>query len=128
MTGKFGKRIDGPAGRRQNPREELALEALVETVGARHSAAMLDLSQTGARLGGNDLPAAGDEMLLRVAGAALMGEVVWSTGEECGVRFDEPPTAGELQALRREGGADIARRLTPDERRAAEDWRHGLAR
>ena len=127
MANNFGKRIDGPAGRRQTPREELALEALVETVAARHSAAMLDVSQTGARLGGQGLPAAGDETLLRVAGTALFGEVVWSTGEECGVRFDEPQTPGELRALR-EGGTVTGRRLSPDKRRAAEDWQHGLAR
>lgn len=128
MANNFGKRIDGPAGRRQNPREDLALEALVETVGARHCAAMLDLSETGARLSGHDLPAPGNEALLRVAGAALFGEVVWSSGDECGVRFDEPPTARELHTLRREGCAGQARRLNPDERRAAEDWQHGLAR
>jgi len=128
MTSSFGKRIDGPAGRRQTPREDLALEARVETVAGRHTAAMLDLSETGARLGGDDLPAAGDEAMVRVAGTALFGEVMWSSGDECGVRFDESPTPQQLAALRREGGGADGRRSTPDERRAAEDWQHGLAR
>ena len=67
-------------------------------------------------------------MLLRVAGTALFGEAVWSTDAECGIRFDEPPTAAELAVLHREGGGLLSRRLSPEQRRAAEDWQHGLAR
>ena len=121
---KFGKRKGG--GRRRAAREEAPLTAVFTTVTHSHSALLLDVSYTGARLGGDYLPSKGEEVMLTVEKVRAFGTVVWSRRGECGVRFDLPLEPLDIHDLRqkvRERGG-----LPREVRDALEDWTVGLAR
>jgi PilZ domain len=85
---KFGKKEGG--GRRRAAREEAPLTAVITTLTCSHSALVVDVSCTGARLRGDELPSKGQEMILSVEKLRTFGIVVWSRRGECGVRFDPP--------------------------------------
>lgn len=61
---------------------------------------MVDLSQSGARIAGRDLPAAGNDVLLKLGGVELFGSIVRSSGAEAAIKFDRPIGASELVSLR----------------------------
>ena len=128
MVITFGKRIDGPQGRRRAPRERLVLAAAVGTVGSSSPATLRDVSATGARLVGDSLPPEGHQLLIRAAGLTIFGDVAWRTEQGCGVAFDEPLPDWQIALLRREGRTLQFKLMTPDERQAAEDWASGFAR
>ena len=46
----FGKRLDGPGGRRSAPRAPVAMSAAMHTIGASRTVGVLDVSKTGAQL------------------------------------------------------------------------------
>ena len=46
-----------------------------------------DISRVGACLRGQHLPKRGQEVVLRATGLEVVGTVVWSDGETCGVNF-----------------------------------------
>jgi hypothetical protein len=54
--------------------------------------------------------------------------VVWSTGDECGVAFDEPFTTFELAGLRQNAGLASLSKLSVDERLAVDQWILGVSR
>jgi hypothetical protein len=61
-----------------------------------------DVSATGARIGGRDLPAPGNDMLMVVGSQDRMGTVVWRTVENCGVTLDQPFDAADIDRMKRE--------------------------
>ncbi|WP_246167383.1 PilZ domain-containing protein [Sphingomonas piscis] len=81
-----------------------------------------DVSATGARLHGQDLPKVGDELFLRIRKVETFGRVVWREGDCAGVAFDEPLTASELNVVRSEGARTSQMRLTPAEVDALDQW------
>lgn len=96
----FGRKFGG--GRRAAVREKLPLAALVSTIENSVLAEIIDLSSTGARLRGIDLPPVGSALSLRLDCIPAFGNVVWSTEAECGVEFDTKLSNFELARLRRE--------------------------
>jgi hypothetical protein len=82
----FGKRVDGPNGRRWLKRKRVGIAALVVSCG--HSASVLieDLSLTGAKLRGREL-LAGMRVNLKVGDRQLTGAVAWAKGDQAGLRF-----------------------------------------
>ena len=60
----FGKQ--GGGGRRGAPREAAPLLAVYTTVTKSHEVVLVDVSSTGARLRGPNLPEAGDELFVSV--------------------------------------------------------------
>lgn len=123
-------RIDDPElrGRRAERRACIQLPASVEALSGRNSVSLLDVSRTGARLEGADLPAIGKDIILRCGAIDTLGTVVWATCGRCGVHFDEPISRQDLIALRNVEAEAERSGITADELQATEDWANGLAR
>jgi len=121
---KFGKRIGG--GRRADDRITAPLMAVLTTRAKRHVAELVDISATGARLRGNDLPPHGDEVILAVDRVRVFSIVCWHDAGDCGLQFDEPLSQDALADVRREvaeaAGIPVVMRA------ALEDWVSGTAR
>ncbi|MCW3798462.1 PilZ domain-containing protein [Sphingomonas sp. BN140010] len=96
----FGKRVDVPGGRRSSRRDHVVLAAAAMSLDKSRSVVVEDVSSTGARLLGRDLPGAGKDLLLKVAAEAFMAWVVWSTGEECGIEFEDPLDSAAVSRLK----------------------------
>lgn len=123
---EFGRRSGG--GRRIEAREKLPLPAVVSTLRESITAEVIDLSLTGVRFKGSHLPAPGAFVSLRIDKLDAYGTVAWCTDELCGVEFDVPLSTVELNQLRREVNIASVVWRSVDERLAARDWRHGVAR
>lgn len=86
----FGRRIDGPGGRRRINRRQVNMIGSAVTLEGSKSVVVEDLCLRGARLVGRDLPEPGTELLLRTSGGTLLGRVAWASHDCRGVVFDEP--------------------------------------
>jgi hypothetical protein len=120
----FGKQIGG--GRRAERREHAPLLAQLATLTTTYRAVLVDVSATGARLHGADLPKDDEELYFTVADVRTVAIVKWRREMECGVQFCEPLPQAEIIRIRREvvDGAG----LPPEMRAALDDWVVGLAR
>lgn len=124
----FGKRTDGPGGRRSAPRETVLLNAALLTLSASRTVILLDVSRTGARARA-DLPlTVGQEVWLKVNPVDIFGTVTWINGQECGILFDIPLDDGEVGRLQARGKVIFIAGLTPEEQFCADDWQGGLMR
>jgi hypothetical protein len=83
----FGKRIDKPGGVRSAVREELTMRAAMMTTTDTVSVDLLDLSTSGAKLRGRNLPIAGQEVLV------LLGRLE-AFGWLCQTKIRKPVRAG----------------------------------
>ena len=88
--------------RRRFVREPVMLAGSAMSVTRSRSVMIADLSATGARLGGRDLPAPGDDLLMVVGSQDRMGTVMWRNGDKCGVRLDEPLGHDNIALMERE--------------------------
>ena len=124
----FGKRLDGPGGRRTTPRCPVLMSAALHTVGASRSVTVLDVSKTGAQLRSRLPLQLGQEIWLKLVRNDVFGRIAWVDDELCGVEFDTP--LGELEAadLQAMGKVVIMPRLSREEQLAAQDWYSNLAR
>jgi len=95
---KFGTSKAG--GRRAVPRTEAPLLAILSTVAQNHSATLMDISRTGARLTGISLPAEGEELTFRTGKVEVLGGVVSTESDQCAVEFDIPIAGAEVNRLR----------------------------
>ena len=66
------------------------------------SVMVADVSAEGAMLGGRDLPAPGDDLLMVVGSQDRMGQVMWRRDDKCGVRLDEPLEQAHIAQMKRE--------------------------
>lgn len=105
MSG-FGKRIDGPTGRRRTARRAVSLLGSAVTLHGSRSVIVEDLCPKGARLVGRDLPEPGEEMLLRTSELAVLGQVAWARNDERGIIFVEQdaPSAAMCLAMQMRAG------------------------
>ena len=124
----FGKRLDGPGGRRGAARAPLVLRAAMTTQCRSQTVVLLDVSQTGAKLTCPDVPPVGTDVLVRIGPLEAFATVVWAEIGDCGVNFEASIGIDEVELLRREGGPASLCRFDPDRALAAEDWASGLAR
>jgi hypothetical protein len=83
----FGKRADGPAGRRWLQRKRVGIAAFVVSRGRSASVLIEDLCLTGARLKGREL-LPGMKVVLKVGDRRLSGAIAWAAGDQSGLRFD----------------------------------------
>lgn len=120
----FGKRVGG--GRRSSARASAPLMAVLTTLVGSRSAVLADVSSTGARVRGPDLPCMGEELVINIERVQAFGEVVWSDSGECGIVFDPPLEADDEDHLRQLVAA--SRGLPPDIRAAFENWVVGAGR
>ena len=123
---EFGKCAGG--GRRTAPREAVPLAAILTTLSRSRCAALVDLSCTGARLRGDELPPADEDLEIKIETVRAFATVVWTDHHECGVAFDEPLMPFEVERLKREGTAANLAGLTVEQREALEHWLLGMAR
>ena len=105
-----------------------AVPALAEALSGRRNVRLLDLSRSGAKLEGADLPSVGKDIVLRCAGLDTFGTIVWAEAEQCGIAFDEQIRLRDLVRLRDVAFAIDESDFTAEEIEAAADWTNGLAR
>jgi hypothetical protein len=105
----FGKRIDGPAGRRRIPRRQVGVLGSAVTIDGSKSVIVEDICPGGARLVGRNLPDAGDEILLRTSELAVLGRIGWAKDDERGLVFEGAgaPSAGDCLALQMRANGKI---------------------
>ena len=82
----FGKRVDGPSGRRWLKRKRVGISALAVFDDWSTPVLVKDLSMTGAKLLGNDLPSQAN-VTVSVGERSLIGEIRWAVGDHRGVSF-----------------------------------------
>ena len=87
-------------GRRSVPRAAAPLIAVLATGAAHHSAELIDLSRTGARLKGATFPEEGADLIFQAGKVRVTGEIIWVEGDQCGVAFDTPIAAAEVNRIR----------------------------
>lgn len=115
-------------GRRAEPRAYLLLPASTEALSGHRQVTLLDVSRTGARLEGRNLPEVGKEVILKCGGIEAFGRVAWAVTERCGLQFEEQLGGRDLVALRALATQTDEAKMTYAERQAAADWSSGLAR
>jgi hypothetical protein len=93
---------------------------------ASHSAILVDVSATGVRVRGSNLPQKGEDLFVAIEGLVAFGTVVWCDGSLRGIAFDEPLRAGDEQFLNQKVAQ--AQGLPPDVKAAFQDWTLGVAR
>jgi hypothetical protein len=122
----FGKKIGG--GRRAGARTSMPLPAMMVGVGFSCRAELIDVSATGARLRGQPVPQEGTDVEVQVERTCTFATVIWSRGDQCGVRFASPLASFDVARLRRAANLAKLSKLSVDELRMLEDWMIGLAR
>ena len=95
----FGKRVDGPGGRRTTVRKAVVLAASALGFQQSRSVVVPDLSEAGAKLQGRGLPEVGERLLINFGETGLFATVAWSRRDECGIIFDRSICARELLKL-----------------------------
>ena len=122
----FGRSNGG--GRRRASGALAPLPAIFMTIARTDTAAVIDISCTGVRLRGRDLPPRGEEMELKVEEVRVFGIVAWAEDDECGVAFEAPLMPFEVDRLRRKAGVPRLAALSVEDRLALETWLVGDAR
>ena len=84
----FGRRVDGPGGRRRIRRKTVSIPGSASTMDESRCILIEDLSFTGARVRGRELPAKGSEILLRSGDRTILGRVAWERGDHRGLVFN----------------------------------------
>lgn len=99
---RIDQSVPREACRRATPRMDVVLAASALAIARSRSVVVTDVSLEGARLGGRDLPPAGEDMMMLVGSIDAMATVVWSDGDKCGVRFDEAIVNETIAQMKRE--------------------------
>jgi hypothetical protein len=102
------------------------LIAQVSTRTKTLSSHLIDVSSTGLRLCGKNLPLPGEDVLVSIEGVKGFGTIVWQKGDTRGVAFEPSLLPGEVQKLRQL--VSQAQGLSPDLKAAWDDWELGMAR
>jgi hypothetical protein len=100
----FGKRIDGPDGRRGSARHATFVAGSAVAVEGSHSIVVENISRDGLKLHGRDLPLIGKQILVWMEGLDILGSVVWAKFNERGIVFDEPLEPVALTCLEEHAG------------------------
>jgi hypothetical protein len=128
MTTDFGKRMDGPGGRRAATRKPVLLRAALHTLEHSRGATLYDVSATGAQMNMPVPLKLGQEVWLSIPPSELFAKVVRIEGETCGIVFDEPLDAEAVASFQARGKVMMVHGLSRDEMLGAEDWQNSLAR
>ena len=95
----FGKRVDGPGGRRRDERISTSLQAQLITPTETIIGTLTDISSTGARFHGLKTFPVGRLVMVRIEKLEAFGTIVWRTHEFCGVDFKPPVDDDERQTI-----------------------------
>lgn len=123
----FGRRLDGPGGRRSGQRSRVHLPASLQALNTSRSVTLLDVSQDGARMTVPEPMYRGQQVWLKVGQAQVFGTVRWMRENDCGIVFDDPLNSREL-ALMQSKGKVMLHGLSLEERKALANWKAGLSR
>jgi hypothetical protein len=99
---------------------------LVSTLSRTLEAVLVDLSATGARITGGELPPIGEELYFSVLKLKTVAVVRWRSPTECGLQFYEPLPQADVTEVRRQVARGAG--LDPAVKAALDDWVLGLAR
>ena len=122
---KFGKRVDGIDGRRSAVRQTVAMPASMFSLEHSRVVIVEDISTTGAKLTGAELPKLGEDVWIKAGPVDAFGTVVWADDFACGVTFEQPLNDAEDNFIQAEGRMMSLTKLTAAEREALADWRSG---
>lgn len=84
------------ASRRGSIRNRVLMVAKLATPAREIDVRIRDVSASGARIEGADLPRAGSDVILKRGGFEGFGRVIWVDGNAAGIQFDEPFDETEL--------------------------------
>lgn len=99
----FGKRIDGPAGRRRVLREDVFLAAIAQSLKSTRPVVVVDVSPNEAKLQGCDFASLDRDVQISVGGVDLFAQIAWTSHGECGVTFDEALSDEMVELIKRDG-------------------------
>ena len=122
---KFGKRVDGIDGRRAAVRQTVSMPASMFSLEHSRVVIVEDISTTGAKLSGNELPRLGEDVWIKAGPVDAFGTVAWADEFVCGVTFEQPLSSVEDEFIRAEARMMSLTKLTAAEREAHADWRSG---
>src|SRR5688500_6400458 len=105
----FGNRIDKPGGLRRAVREEIMVRAGMMTTTASVGVDLLDLSKSGARLRGDNLPDPGQEVIVLLGRLEAFGSIAWRDEDQCGVQFDVELSERAVSIVKDERGPSTLR-------------------
>ena len=123
----FGKPIDKPGGSGRAVREDMMIRAAMMTLTETVHVDLLDLSRTGAKLRGPDLPSPGQEVLLLLGRIETFGSVIWRDEDQCGIHFESALNERALAIVESER-CSLLTCINGEAALAAVDWHNGLAR
>lgn len=83
----FGKRVDGPGGRRRIKRKIVSILASASTDEGSRSVIIENICLSGARVLGRELPLEGSEVRLRSGEREVPGRVAWAHEDRRGIVF-----------------------------------------
>ena len=124
----FGKRLDGPGGRRAASRRPAFTATGIMTVERSQVGYLLDVSATGAKLDGGGGLCVGQSIWLKSGDIDVLADVVWSGPNICGVQFDTPLSDDEMKQLSQVPQGALFASLSTEEKLGAADWMNGLIR
>lgn len=122
---------------RRSARANVILTGMIEHLNSRIPVRIRDLSEHGAQVIGDKLPAPDTQITLRCNGKAVDGWVAWSRGERAGIEFGEPTPPEGLTKRERRPGLEITKdtretefrrpgfrgnQLSDEERKIIEEW------
>jgi hypothetical protein len=80
---------------RSDPRSHVFLMAVLSTDATSSAVRVRNLSPQGALLEGSNLPAEKRNVCLKRGSLSTEGQIAWSGGRQCGIRFSEPIVVAE---------------------------------
>ena len=123
----FGRRLDGPGGRRSGQRSRVQLAASLQALNTSRSVTLLDVSPDGARITVPEPMYRGQQVWLKIGQAQIFGTVRWVRENDCGIIFDDPLNSRELALMQAKGKVTM-HGLSLEERKALANWKAGLSR
>jgi len=99
----FGRRTDGPSGRRLMNREEVVLAASAQSLSSSRPVVISDVSPLGAKLRGRALEQLDPNVLVSVGDVDVFATIAWVNRDECGVQWEEPLTGELMTRIKRHG-------------------------
>lgn len=99
---QFGKKMPVQMCRRRCRRQGVMLAGSAMSITRSRSVAVSDLSESGACIGGRDLPLAGDDMLFVIGSSDRMARVMWRFADKCGIQFDQPLRDETIELMKQE--------------------------
>lgn len=110
--------------RRAAPRLRVGIRAKLTTLHGEINAQLLDLSQTGARIGPAAATAARGDAVLQWLSFEAFGEIIWRSKDALGIRFD-PPLAMDVVKATRALAPSVGDQ--GEAREAAREWSTGAS-